>query len=167
MKINEKVNRWFRSDDRKQIVDELNEIDTIQGQLLKDKKEWERYRDVKEWREQYGDYWKRIYARKKFLEDVIRRGDSGEPVNTCFSDTSPERIRGKQRGRKRNEDQWDRAYKVMRTQLKEYRHSLLDGEGRIVKSRLFRRVEKDCGISVKTLYNRTSYFPEDIIKLLK
>jgi hypothetical protein len=167
MKKEEKINRWFRSDDRKQIIEELNQIDEAQGQLIKNKMEWEKHRDVKEWKKRYGQYWKRLYDRQQFLEDVIRRGDNGEPVDAYYTDTSPGAVTGKRRGRKRDEDQWNTAYNLMRTRLKNYKHTLMDTSGNIVKSRLFNRVERECGISVKTLYNNYRHFPDDIKKLLK
>lgn len=159
-----KINRWLRSDDRKQIVDELEQIRHAQSEMIKEKKEWERHGKVDEWKEKYLSYWNDLRHRKSFLLDVIKRGDNGESVDHFFLNGE---ITEKKTGRKRNEAKWNEAYRVMRVRLKDYRYTVEDKNGKVSKNKLFKYVEESCGLAVKTLHNNVKDFPNDIKNLLK
>lgn len=166
-----KINRWFQSAERKQIVKELFYLQKkvsmkvggnveLRSELLKktDPKEFDRIgTELKE--------------RMLFLVDVLARGDRGEPVDEYFSDGH---IKHNQTKRGRKSKNWSEIDRITKLYLKEHKHLVSDESGKVQIKTLAEVVSSACqknGITVetKTLKNRfyDSNLPADIKKLLK
>ncbi len=130
----EKINRWFQSNDRKQIIDELNEIEILQNSLQRTLHEWERHgKTVDEWKYQYGEYWERLFIRREFLEMVIQRGDAGEYVSRYFENAASHNVNSTDK--QNNEIELSESKNLWKKKSKggrpsEVKHDILDNKVR-------------------------------------